>query len=73
MKLAAYVCAIALVAGLAGFGVRARPQVPQPVESSHPVSVNPRLDVIPTAGAESVGGTLTDNLEAVGEGPGERQ
>jgi len=72
MKLTGYVCALALVAGLAGFSMRARPQVPQPMESSHPLTLTQGQDVIPGAAAESVGGNAPDELEAVGEGRQER-
>jgi len=72
MKLAGYVCAFVFVAALAGFSVRARPQVPQPAESSHSPTVVPGQDVIPGAAAESVDGDTRDELEAMGEGRVER-
>ena len=71
MKLARYACAVALVAGLAGvagFSVRAQPQVSQSVASSHPPAVTQGQGVSPGAAAESAGGDAPAEIEAAGEG-----
>jgi len=72
MKFAGYVCALALVAGLAGFSMRAWPQVPEPMEASHPLTLTPGQDVIPGVAAESPGGGAPNGIEPVGEGRQER-
>jgi hypothetical protein len=68
MKFAGYACALALVAGFAGFSVRARPQAPQP--EAYPISptANPAQDLIPGAAAESARGEAVAELTAAGDG-----
>jgi len=66
MKLAGYACALALVVGITGFGVRARPQVPHPSEPPFASALIPEGDLLPVASTESVPGGAPAGIEAVG-------